>query len=257
MSNLIIKQANGIALANGITIKDISAAGLLSIKDLKTLGKRVDDIVIAHALHIMGQKHYQDGGKGDTSAMQDWLKAVYENNQTWAKSMISFARQVLGLSFRVTMADDDDASKGIECSVMLTDKRDFAKIREGQMSALVAAYEHGVTQDTEGKYAKLKAPKKATKPRSSGSTVEDAPAQDVPAGQHMAEQAGVIAAFNKAAGDADAQARLDKVAPLIAELLELAGQCQNTGLVTDQLNSAIGKIRKGMLSVAQGMAKAS
>src|SRR5690606_30473878 len=119
MSNLIIKQANGIALAQGITIKDISAAGLLSIKDLKTLGKRVDDIAIAHALHIMGQKHYQDGGKGDTSAMQDWLKAVYENNQTWAKSMISFARQVLGLSFRVTMADDDDASKGIECSVML------------------------------------------------------------------------------------------------------------------------------------------
>src|SRR5690606_17322478 len=120
------------------------------------------------------------------------------------------------------------------------------------------AYEHGVTQDTEGKYAKLKAPKKATKPRSSsGSTVEDAPAQDVPAGQHMAEQAGVIAAFNKAAGDADAQARLDKVAPLIAELLELAGQCQNTGLVTDQLNSAIGKIRKGMMSLAQGMAKAS
>ena len=257
MSNLIIKQANGIALAQGITAKDITAAGALLIKDVKAIGKRADDITIAHALHIMGQKHYQDGGKGDTSAMQDWLKTVYENNQTWAKSMISFARQVLGLSFRVTMADDDDASKGIECSVMLTDKRDFAKIREGQMAALVAAYEHGITQDTEGKYAKLKAPKKATKARSSGSTVEDAPAQDYTAGQHMAEQAGVIAAFNKAAGDADAQARLDKVAPLIAELLELAGQCQNTGLVTDQLNSAIGKIRKGMLSVAQGMAKAS
>src|SRR5690606_4714610 len=72
MSNLIIKQANGIALAQGITAKDITAAGALLIKDVKAIGKRADDITIAHALHIMGQKHYQDGGKGDTSAMQDW-----------------------------------------------------------------------------------------------------------------------------------------------------------------------------------------
>ncbi|NBK25651.1 MAG: hypothetical protein EOM68_26990 [Spirochaetia bacterium] len=255
MSNLIVKQANGISLEQGVSIKDITAAGLLLIKNVKEIGKRADEITIAHALHIAGQKHFMEGGRGDTTAMQAWIKDLYANNQTWAKAVVSFARQVLGLSFRVTMQDDDDASKGIECSVTLTDKRDFAKLSSELQEKLAAAYEHGITQDTEGKYAKLKAPRKSTTTRSK--TIEDAPAQDVPAGQHMAEQAGVIAAFNKAAGDADAQARLDKVAPLIAELLELAGQCQNTGLVTDQLNSAIGKIRKGMLSVAQGMAKAS
>lgn len=210
--------AGAVALANGVSIKNIVSEGMVSIKNMKDLGKRFDEVTIAHILHVAGQKHFSTGGKGDTSALQDWVCQVYVNNATYGKAIIKAVNEMLGMSFRVHYKDDDDEGKGAECTVTLKDNRKIAAIIEALPEKLASAYKNGITQDVTGHYNKLKVPKKRSSAKATG-PVEDG-AVETKSGVDVAVEGTALANLLSAtAADADAQAALAEISDDLAEVL--------------------------------------
>ena len=242
---MLLIQSTGTTcvLAPNVSIKTIVEQGLLSIKNMKEVGKRIDEILLAHSIHIASNQHFQAGGKGDTSAAQDFLLSLYINNATYGKSAIAFFRDTLGMAFRVHMKDDDDHSKGGECSVELVKDRDITKIMAELGAKLVAANANGITQDTTGKYAKLKLPKKVSA-RASKAAAEDAPAVDVPAGAVVG--APLIEAINKMAASEAGQAKLAAHVAQLAEIMALLAEVPE-----DQLDGMLGQFKTKLTNAAK------
>lgn len=244
--NLIEKAANGLVLAKGVGIEQINAASLTLVKSVKDLGKNADHIMLAHVVHLTNNEHFQKGGKGNTQPVQDWVVEVFKNNRTWAASFQSFFKDVTGFEIKIHLVDDEDVTKGITSSVVSVDKRDFAKIREVIGEKLVSAYNNGITQDTTGKYAKVKAPKKAkVMAGKSGANVPDSPVATVSIGLKLAEETGILAALSAVAGDKQ-QDNLKQLGGEVARLIEQLLNHPNQQQVRDILTSTNSKLAKGL-----------
>lgn len=216
---------------------------------LSTQWDTLTELTAAVLIHYSTQGEVIKGHKGDVTLVEKLGHALFLNNRTMYMAFNKAVGKIAALSSKVEDLPED---AGVKIVIGLT-----GKSRADMLSGFDAAITELVNKGIKPVYGPaVKAPSKG-KGKGSKSANGNAPSESVSVspGQHIAEEAGIMAVLTGAEGEQD-QARLKEIGPLLAELMQLAMECQNIGLVKDQLTSATGKIRKGMMSLAQGMAKA-
>ena len=241
--NLLQVTSGVLDFAQGVDLKAIQSKADLFIKDVKEMGKRCDEITIAHALYIAKQQHWIDGGKGNTEAAGQWLIQLQANNRNWYDSAIKFYRKVLGLNFRVHREDDEAKEQVAECSVVIFEDRDHAVNKAKLGAMLVGAYENGISYDTTGAYAKISLPKKAQAKRGNKDDTSPSNVLEVSNSQVVSEKIG-IAQVLADASDEEVQA-LGEVGSLIAQIIEHGKHNKNRKQLLEILTSTVEKLNKG------------
>lgn len=246
MSNLISKSNDGKYVP--VSIKELSHAGSVAIRDLNTIAKTLDEIACGFILHVVGQQHYLEGKAGDTSALQKFLVDLHNTgNVAWAKSIMRFAKDCTGLVFRVHNDDDDAETPVPVCSVTKDDKFNkevASKLAEGVTLKIEAALEKGIIRDRE-KYGKVKTAKRVSK--ASGQNGEVTTVEPV---IKSAEDSGVMQALIDGGDNLSPEFLAD-----LAEMITLYSKCPNRNQADEVFAKSMKHLR-GALSLSAALKKA-
>lgn len=253
MTNFVMNTGTKIVMCEGVTLKSINQASDIVLRDQKEIVKRIDDLTVAYVTHLINQEQFELGNKGDITALKAWIENLFEVAPDYAKSTVSFVKDILGFDMTVIAKDDDDASKGWECRMTLVDKRDLAKLREGFHDKLVRAMSEGICADRE-KYGKRKPAKRKPSAKGKGAN-GDAVTKTV--GEVELETAGIPALLTEHQGEIPPEI-LDKV----KQMLELYVDHPNKAQASDVIDGALNKYRNAIQAAAgkvagQALKKAS
>lgn len=248
--SMIISNGTKQVLAANVTNASIKASINTFGANLAAQWDTLTELAAAVLIHYATQDEVIKGHKGDITLIEALGHTLFLNNRTMYMAFNKAVGKIAALSSKVEDLPED---AGVKIIVGVT-----GKSRADMLSGFDAAITELVNKGIKLTYGPaVKAPSKG-KGKGSKAADGNAPSESVSVspGQHIAEETGIMAVLTGAEGEQD-QARLKEIGPLLAELMQLAMECQNIGLVKDQLTSATGKIRKGMISFAQPMSKAS
>ena len=253
MTNFVENTGTKIVMREGVTLKSINQASNIVLRDQKEIVKRIDDITVAYVTHLINQEQFELGKKGDITALKAWIENLFEAAPDFAKSTVSFVRDLMGFDMTVIAKDDEDHSKGWECRMELVEKRDIEKLKAGFHDKLVRAMEKGICADRE-KYGKRKPAKRVKSTKGRGSNGDAVIKTE---GEVALHESG-ISDFVTAHKDDVPKEFLDKM----KELLELYVEHPNKSQASDVIDGALNKYRNAIQAAAgkvagQALKKAS